>query len=216
MNKPLFLMLILVVSCTSTSELIDYQAKVKEKRVDAFKTREAALQSELKNCVEIKREKSTKIVIDEKAPLLLQETERGILANFRVACFEKKAGESLLLKLESEHRGGSWSNVHFMIPALSLFNEKREAVKIKPGVGRVIQPLMTAWRFATDQQVPTALSGKVYVLIEADNRHGTGSVSGASSETVTYAAGILIPVSVSKDVKAYPTGTVHVSLENNL
>ncbi len=210
----IFIILLSISACTSTQEIVDYQDKLRSGKPQAYASREEAFKAHSKNCREISREKETTLEINEKSPLLIEDTKRNIYSNFEILCFDKKAGESLILKGESEYRGGKVGVAHFLIPATTIFDSKGKTLPTKAASGRMIQPLWTGWRFATEQALPTEAAGKIYILVEADNRTGTETVGQGKHET--YSGVGVIMVNGTADIKAYPTGTIHFKLEKNL
>lgn len=216
--KVNFLYLVIVLSslqaCTSPGEVEDYQKNLRNKSTKAYTSNREALLAQRRKCFPLTRNKSAKIELNEKTPLLFQDFKKKIYANFTVLCFKKRAGEKLTLNLNSVNRGGSMSSIHFLIPKVSFYSSRARKLKSKYAFGTVIQPAWTGWRYVMDQEVPIEASGKIYVLIEAENRYGNQSISSENYQSTTYTqyAGA-ISVSGSKEVKAYPTGTIYAELK---
>jgi hypothetical protein len=123
---------------------------------------------------------------------------------FQTLCFKKKP-EYTKLEIVGVHAGGGMGRAFFLLPRVSIFNEKWELVS--QNLSRIKQDAFSG-NLEAEVNLSSLPPGPYVMVVEADNRSGEQGIGEYAQ--ATYA---VVPIITSIDMYSLPTGKTRIYLK---
>ncbi len=206
MNLAKFLIILpfsLTTACVSMSDFEKSQTQLLEnsKKQKVFSNAKDAGIATKDNCLKPSGYGKWEVVIshDDK---MVKQGENGV-GYFKTLCFSK-AQEHNELSIVGIHAGGGMGKAFFLLPRISIFDERWNLVA--QNLSQIRQNAFSG-NLEAKMDLSKVKSGNHFLVIEGDNRSGKSGIGEYAQRT--YA---VVPIITSVEMFSLPTGKARLQL----